>query len=338
MNILVTGGAGYIGSHTVLQLIENGNTPIIIDNLSNASAQVITVLEELSHTKIAFYRADLRDTEALKEIFAQDPIDAVIHFAALKAVGESVEQPLAYYDNNVGGTLSLLVAMQEAGVYKMVYSSSATVYGRATKMPLKEDAPISSADVANPYGRTKVICEGMLQDLCTSDARFAVASLRYFNPIGAHPSGRIGDDPQGVPNNLMPYITRVAAGELEEVLVFGDDYETPDGTGIRDYVHIDDLAAGHLAALDYLKQHNGFEAFNLGNGKGYSVLEVIAAFSAANSMDIPYRIAPRRAGDVARSLADPTKANATLHWRAAKNLEQMCRDAWRWQQFSSEKH
>jgi len=333
-SILVTGGAGYIGSHTVAKLLESGQEAVIVDNLANANPKVIGILENLYQRKIPFYEADVCDREAMQRIFASHSISAVIHFAALKAVAESVAKPLRYYEVNVGGTVSLCAAMIEAGVKRLVYSSSATVYGTPQRVPLREDDPVNSAAVANPYGRTKVICEGILQDLCASDAEFAVMALRYFNPIGAHKSGKIGEDPQGVPNNIMPNITRVALGQTPGFAVFGDDYATPDCTCVRDYVHILDLVDGHLAALEYMENHRGFEAFNLGNGKGYSVLEIIHAFEAATGMSVPYEIQERRPGDVAASCADAGKAKRLLGWEAKNDIAAMCSDAWRWQQMN----
>lgn len=329
--ILVTGGAGYIGSHTVLELLAAGFDVAVVDNLCNANAKVIDVLRELSGRDIAFYQADVRDAAALQSIFRQHRFDAVVHFAGLKAVGESVAQPLRYYDNNVGGTLTLCQAMSEAEVFTLVFSSSATVYGFPERMPIVETDPVDSAAVANPYARTKVVIEGLLQDVQVADPRWRVALLRYFNPIGAHASGRIGEDPRGIPNNLMPFITQVAVGRRPHLSVFGDDYETADGTGVRDYVHVVDLAKGHLAALDYLERHPGVEAFNLGNGKGYSVLEMVRTFEEATGLMIPYQVTERRPGDIATSYCDPAKAQNLLNWRAELDLLQMCADSWRWQ-------
>jgi UDP-glucose 4-epimerase len=327
--ILVTGGLGYIGSHTCVVLAQAGYELFIVDNLSNAKPQALARVRELAPgRRIDFACADLRERAALEQIFAGRGIDAVVHFAGLKAVGESVEKPLLYYENNVGGTFALLAAMQAHGVRRMVFSSSATVYGDPERLPIAETHPLRAT---NPYGRTKLMIEQVLADQAASDGGFVHASLRYFNPTGAHPSGRIGEDPQGVPNNLFPYIARVAAGRLEKLRVWGSDYATPDGTGVRDYLHVMDLARGHVAALEYLVQRSRSITVNLGTGRGYSVLEAVRAFEHASGRPIPLQMSARRAGDVAQCYADPTLAARELGWRAELDLEAMCRDAWRWQ-------
>ncbi len=328
MAILITGGCGYIGSHTCLELIKAGQDIVVLDNFYNSKPEPLHRVEELCNTKIKFYEADIRDEAALCRIFEENEIDTVIHFAGLKAVGESVEKPLLYFENNVGGTVTLCRVMNKYGVKRIVFSSSATVYGR-NPVPYTEDMPVG--DVTNPYGRTKYMVEEILRDLCTSDPEWSVVLLRYFNPIGAHESGRIGEDPNGIPNNLMPYITKVAAGQLSKLTVFGCDYNTPDGTGVRDYIHVVDLARGHVKACDYAMGHLGCEIFNLGTGVGYSVLDLVKTFSRVNDIDLPYQIGPRRAGDVDACYADPAKAREVLGWEATKNLEDMCRDAWHWQ-------
>jgi UDP-glucose 4-epimerase len=299
-----------------------------VDNLCNSRVEALRRVQQLTGKEFRFYETDLRDKERMRSLFSSHPIEAVMHFAGLKAVGESVREPLRYYDNNVAGTLTLCEVMQEHGVRRIVFSSSATVYGTAGQLPLNEDAPLG---VTNPYGRTKLILEQMLQDLYVSDSRWGVALLRYFNPVGAHKSGLIGEDPGGVPNNLMPYITQVAVGKLKELQVFGHDYPTADGTGIRDYIHVCDLAAGHLKALQKIMAVPGIEAYNLGTGRGYSVLETIRAFENASGRKVPYRLVQRRPGDVAASYADPSKARRELGWGAALSLDEMCEDAWRWQ-------
>jgi len=324
--ILVTGGAGYIGSHTVLTLLDAGYPVVVVDNLSNSSHESLRRVEAITGKRVTFHHADLLDRDALEAIFTEHPIGAVIHFAGLKAVGESVSIPLKYYHNNITGTLVLLESMRAHGVKKLVFSSSATVYGENDEMPLREDFPLSAT---NPYGRTKLMIEEILRDLAHADPEWRIALLRYFNPVGAHPDGQIGEDPNGIPNNLMPYITQVAVGKLPELSVFGNDYPTPDGTGVRDYIHVMDLADGHLKALENLP--TGARAFNLGRGHGYSVLEVIAAFERASGKKIAYKIVDRRPGDVATSYADPTRAERELGWRATRTLDDMCRDAWRWQ-------
>ena len=328
MKILVTGGAGFIASHTNVELLNAGYEVVVVDNLINSSRKSIDRVEELTGKKIIFYEEDLLNEKALDDIFDKEKIDSVIHFAALKAVGESCEIPLRYFDNNLTGTLNLLKVMEKHNVKSLVFSSSATVYGKPETVPIKEDFPLS---VSNPYGRTKLITEDMLRDIYKSDNEWNIAILRYFNPIGAHESGRIGENPNGIPNNLLPYIAKVAAGQLECVNVFGDDYDTPDGTGVRDYIHISDLAEGHIKALQKLSEHPGLVTYNLGTGVGYSVLEIIKSFDKACGKKIPYKIAPRRAGDIDMCYADPLKAKEELRWEAARGIDKMCEDAWRWQ-------
>lgn len=328
MKILVTGGAGFIASHTNVELLNAGYEVVVVDNLINSSRKSIDRVEELTGKKIIFYEEDLLNEKALDDIFDKEKIDSVIHFAALKAVGESCEIPLRYFDNNLTGTLNLLKVMEKHNVKSLVFSSSATVYGKPKTVPIKEDFPLS---VSNPYGRTKLITEDMLRDIYKSDNEWNIAILRYFNPIGAHESGRIGENPNGIPNNLLPYIAKVAAGQLECVNVFGDDYDTPDGTGVRDYIHISDLAEGHIKALQKLSEHPGLVTYNLGTGVGYSVLEIIKSFEKACGKKIPYKIAPRRAGDIDMCYADPLKAKEELRWEAARGIDKMCEDAWRWQ-------
>lgn len=327
--ILVTGGAGYIGSHTVLTLCEAGHQVLIVDNLSNSSSKVLDRLKKLVGAKIPFVEGDIRDTTLLYQLFSQYKITAVIHFAGLKAVGESVAKPLLYYDNNVSGSLKLLTAMQEAQVKTIIFSSSATVYGAPLKMPITEDMPVGNT--TNPYGRSKYMIENMLQDLYHSDPQWRVVLLRYFNPIAAHKSGKIGEDPRGIPNNLLPFVSQVAVGKQEKLLVFGDDYPTPDGTGVRDYIHVMDLAYGHLKAFDKHANDPGVHVYNLGTGQGYSVLEVIKAFAKASGQRISYQIVPRRPGDIAICYADPSKALRHLGWRCQYSLPQMMEDTWRWQ-------
>lgn len=328
MAILVTGGAGYIGSHTVLELLADDQDVVIIDDFSNSHPSVLDRIRELSGKDFAFEELNILDLEALREVFQKYEIESVIHFAGFKAVGESVEKPLAYYDNNLTGTIRLLEAMNEFEVKNIVFSSSATVYGADNEAPYTEDMPTSAT---NPYGKTKVFIEHFLMDQAVADENFSAVILRYFNPIGAHESGMLGEDPNGIPNNLMPYITQVAVGKRDHLSVFGDDYNTPDGTGVRDYIHVVDLAKGHLAALEYAMAHKGAEAFNLGTGEGYSVLDVVSAFERANNVEIPYEIAPRRAGDIAVGYADPSKAKEGLNWEAELDLEDMCRSSWKWQ-------
>jgi UDP-glucose 4-epimerase len=329
MRILVTGGAGYIGSHTVLELLNTGYDVVVVDNLSNSKEESLRRVQDLAGKSLAFYQVDIRDKQALREVFAADPIDAVIHFAALKAVGKSVAQPLRYYQNNVTGTLVLCEIMQEFGVRDLVFSSSATVYGNAQEMPLLEEFPKLPAE--NPYGRTKQMMEDIFQDLYRSDGSWNFAILRYFNPIGAHESGDIGEDPNGIPNNLVPYVAQVAVGRLPYVNVFGDDYPTPDGTGVRDYIHVVDLAIAHIKALQKLELDPGYVIYNLGTGQGSSVLEVVSAFERACGKEIPVMIRERRPGDVAVSYADSRKAQRELGWVAMRDLDQMCVDTWRWQ-------
>lgn len=328
MHILVTGGAGYIGSHTCLELLKAGYAVSVVDNLSNSYYESLHRVQQLAGRTLEFYKVDLLDRPALEAVFAKRRVDAVIHFAGLKSVGESVQQPLRYYHNNLTGTLKLCQVMESHGVRQMVFSSSATVYGPDNPSPLREDFPRSAI---NPYGRTKLMIEEILTDLHRADDAWDFILLRYFNPVGAHPSGQIGEDPRGIPNNLMPYITQVATGRLPELRVFGSDYPTPDGTGIRDYIHVVDVAHGHLKALENLPSHPGAVAYNLGTGHGYSVLETIAAFEKVTGIHIPYRITARRPGDLAVSYADPARANAALKWHAERDLEAMCRDAWAWQ-------
>ncbi len=329
MRILVTGGAGYIGSHTTVELLSAGHEVIVVDNLSNSKEEALRRVEEISGRPLTFYQTDLLDAAGLDAIFADHEIDAVIHFAALKAVGESVEIPLAYYQNNVTGTLNLISVMARHGVKNIVFSSSCTVYGEPEQVPITEDAPIQQA--ASPYGWTKLMNEQILQDVYAADDEWNIILLRYFNPVGAHESGRIGEDPNGIPNNLVPYIAQVAVGKLPYLRVFGDDYPTRDGTGVRDYIHVVDLALGHLRALDKLAGQPGVVAYNLGTGQGSTVLEVVTAFERAGGREIPYKILPRRAGDVTAAYADPTKAERELGWKAERTLDDMCRDTWRWQ-------
>lgn len=330
MNILVTGGIGYIGSHTIIELLkDNNNNIIVIDNLINSRIEVKDIIEKISGRKIKFYNIDLVDFNSVNEIFNKEDIDSVIHFAALKAVGESVERPLEYYNNNIIGTLNLLTVMKNHNVKKFIFSSSATVYGDSDIMPVHEGLPIMSA--INPYGRTKTMIEDILRDIYISDSSWEIVLLRYFNPVGAHKSGLIGELPNGIPSNLMPYVSKVADGELEYVRVFGNDYDTPDGTGVRDYIHVVDLAKGHVLAMKKLKDGSGLNTYNLGTGQGYSVLEIINAFSKASSKKIPYKIVDRRAGDIATSYANPSKAKEELGWVAEKNLDDMCKDFWKWQ-------
>lgn len=328
MKILVTGGAGYIGSHACVELLNAGYEVVVVDNLSNSKEEALRRVQEITGKSLKFYKADLLDAEALDNIFEQESIDAVMHFAGLKAVGESVSIPLHYYHNNITGTLLLCKAMQKHGVKNMVFSSSATVYGDPSRVPITEDFPLSAT---NPYGHTKLMIEQILRDLYKADNSFNIAILRYFNPVGAHKSGRIGEDPKGIPNNLVPYITQVASGKLDELKVFGNDYPTPDGTGVRDYIHVVDLVLGHLKALDKLMTNPGVVTYNLGTGKGYSVLEMVNAFRKVTGKSIPYRIVDRRPGDIASCYADPSKANKELGWKATRGLEEMCQDAWRWQ-------
>ena len=327
--ILVTGGTGYIGSHTVVELMAAGHEVFIIDNLSNSKPAVLERIARITGRKPGFAEIDIRDGDALRRLMAENRFESVIHFAGLKAVGESVSEPLRYYDNNVGGSVALLEAMREAGIKSLVFSSSATVYGDPATVPIREDFPLSAT---NPYGRSKLMIEDILRDLAKSDPEWRIALLRYFNPVGAHASGLIGEDPNGIPNNLMPYLTQVAVGRLQELSVFGSDYPTPDGTGVRDYIHVVDLALGHVAALSALAAQRGVLTVNLGTGHGYSVLDMVNAFSRATGRDVPYKLAPRRPGDVAQCYADPEQAHQMLGWRATRGIEDMCRDAWRWQE------
>ena len=326
--ILVTGGAGYIGSHTCIELIQDGYDVVVVDNLSNSKHEAVRRVEKIVDRKIAFYKADICDKDAMRKIFSAHSFDAVINFAGYKAVGESVAKPLEYYENNIYGMLALLDVMREFNVKNLVFSSSATVYGNPHTVPITEDFPLSTT---NPYGSTKLFIEYILKDLAKADKEFNIAILRYFNPVGAHPSGMIGEDPNGIPNNLCPYITKVAAGKLERVSVFGDDYDTPDGSGVRDYIHVVDLAKGHVLAVNKLLTKSGLFVVNLGTGRGYSVLEMIKAFSKALGKDIPYVVAPRRPGDIATCYADPTLAENLIGFKATKTLDDMCRDALNWQ-------
>lgn len=329
MHILVTGGAGYIGTHTVIELLAAGHTVTIVDSLVNSKLEAVRRVQTIAGRTVSFHQVDLLDREGLARVFAANRFDAVIHFAALKAVGESVAKPLAYYQNNLVGTLVLLDLMRAHGCRTLVFSSSATVYGVPNSVPIREDFPLSAT---NPYGRTKLMIEEILRDLQTAEPAWRVALLRYFNPVGAHVSGRIGEDPNDIPNNLMPYIAQVAIGKLPRLRVYGADYPTPDGTGVRDYIHVVDLAAGHLAALDRLaKETGGVITVNLGTGRGYSVLEMIRAFEQASDRPVPYEIAPRRTGDVASCYADPAHAEKLLGWKAIRGVADMCADAWRWQ-------
>jgi UDP-glucose 4-epimerase len=328
MKILLTGGAGFIGSHTYAALAEAGYTPVIYDNFSNSRREVLPRLEKITGAPVLCEEGDVLDTAHVRGVLQRHHIEGVIHFAGLKAVGESVQKPLLYYRNNVAGTISLMEAMQAAGCTKIVFSSSATVYGEPESVPMREDFPRSHT---NPYGHTKLVIEDMLTAQCAAHPAWKAAILRYFNPVGAHPSGLIGEDPEGVPNNLMPYIAQVVAGHRPHLQVFGNDYPTPDGTGIRDYLHVADLAEGHVAALRALLQEGRSLTVNLGTGRGHSVLEVVRAFEAASGREVPFRFAPRRAGDIAQSFADPALAQKTLGWRARRTLAQMCEDAWRWQ-------
>ncbi|QHS09395.1 UDP-glucose 4-epimerase GalE [Sinimarinibacterium sp. NLF-5-8] len=329
MSILVTGGAGYIGSHTVLELLQAGHDVIVLDNLCNSAQESLARVAQITGHSAHFIQGDVRDAALLAQIFAQNRIESVIHFAGLKAVGESVAQPLRYYQNNVEGTLTLCDAMQKAGVFTLVFSSTATVYGNAQTMPISEATP--TGHTTNPYGSSKLMVENILRDLAAADPRWRIAVLRYFNPVGAHSSGKIGEDPQGIPNNLLPYIAQVAVGRLPKLNIFGNDYPTPDGTGVRDYIHVVDLAQGHLKALDALNQHSGWNVWNLGTGQGYSVLEMVRAFEKASGKAVPCQIAPRRSGDVAQCWSDPSKAQQQLGWQATRDLDQMMQDAWAWQ-------
>lgn len=326
--VLVTGGAGYIGSHTCVELLEQGSDVVVVDNLSNSYQDALDRVAEITGKSLDFEKADIRDEAALDAIFSRYDIDSVIHFAGLKAVGESVEKPLWYYENNVQGTITLSRVMAKHNVKNLVFSSSATVYGDPATVPINESFPLSAT---NPYGRSKLIIEEILRDVYVSDDSWNIVLLRYFNPVGAHASGRIGEDPQGIPNNLLPYISQVAVGKLEKLSVFGGDYPTPDGTGVRDYIHVVDLALGHLAALERLKDEPGCVVYNLGTGNGYSVIDMVKAFEKASDKPVPYAIVDRRPGDISTCYADPKLAKEELKWEAKKNLEDMCQDAWRWQ-------
>ena len=329
MKILVTGGAGYIASHTNLELLNGGYDVVVIDNLSNSSSQAIKRVEKLTGKSIKFYENDILDKDALIKIFEEEDLDAVIHFAGLKAVGESCRLPLQYFRNNVSGTINLLEVMEKYKVKNIVFSSSATVYGDPETVPITEDFPLS---VTNPYGRTKLMIEDILRDVYEADNTWNIAILRYFNPIGAHQSGDIGEDPNGIPNNLVPYIAKVAMGELDKVNVFGDDYDTPDGTGVRDYIHVVDLSLGHIKAIEKLKSNPGLVTYNLGTGRGYSVMEIIHNYEKACNKKLPYVVTDRRPGDIAVSYADPSKAFKELGWKAERDIQQMCRDSYNWQQ------
>lgn len=329
MTVLVTGGMGYIGSHTCVELLQQGMDVVIIDNLVNSSAEAGKRIEQITGRSVTFYEADVRDRVKLDEIFTRHSIDCVIHFAGLKAVGESVEMPLEYYDNNLGSTITLCEAMRAHGVKNIIFSSSATVYSGDNEMPLYETSKTGSC--TNPYGWTKYMCEQILRDYAKTDPEWAVILLRYFNPVGAHPSGLIGEDPKGIPNNLMPYISQTAIGKFEYLRVFGGDYDTPDGTGVRDYIHVVDLAKGHVAAIAYMDEHKGESVFNLGTGTGYSVLDMVHAFENANKLTVPYKIVGRRAGDLPICYCSPDKSARVLGWKAELDLEDMCRDSWHWQ-------
>lgn len=327
MAILVTGGTGYIGSHTAIELLKNGEEIVVVDNLSNSKIEMVDKIKKLSGKDFKFYEVDLLDREKLEKVFQENDIKEVIHFAGLKAVGESCEKPIEYYHNNITGTLILVDLMRKYNCKKIVFSSSATVYGDPATVPIKEDFPLSTT---NPYGTTKLMIERILTDIYKSDNEWTVILLRYFNPIGAHESGEIGENPNGIPNNLMPYINYVASGKLDHLNVFGDDYDTPDGTGVRDYIHVVDLALGHIKAIEKAREIKGIEIYNLGTGKGYSVLDIVKAFEKANNIKIKYEIVARRPGDIATCYADPSKAKRELNWEATKDLEQMCKDSWRY--------
>jgi len=328
MNILVTGGAGYIGSHTIIELVSNGHSVVVVDNLSNSSQESLHRVEKITKTVIPFYKIDIRDGDALEKVFVENNFDAVIHFAGLKSVGESVSHPIEYYDNNIGSTLVLIEKMNKFNIKKLVFSSSATVYGTPSELPLSETSRVG-VGITNPYGQTKFMIEQILRDLSIADNSFEITLLRYFNPVGAHSSGLIGEDPNGIPNNLLPYISQVAVGKLKKVNVFGNDYDTVDGTGVRDYIHVVDLAKGHVAALKNIKP--GVSTYNLCTGRGVSVLELISAFSKASGKNIPYQISPRRPGDVASCYASGEKARLELDWSAKKTIDEACADSWHWQ-------
>ena len=334
MRVLVTGGTGYIGSHTIVELLDHGFEVVAVDDFSNSKPEVLDRLKEITGEKINFYELDVCDKEKLRQVFKENKIDAVIHFAGFKAVGESVQKPLMYYRNNLDSTITLLEVMEEFNVKKIVFSSSATVYGDPEELPIKETAKLSTT---NPYGSTKLYIEGILKDVYISDNDYSIAILRYFNPIGAHPSGLLGEDPNGIPNNLMPYIVKVADKELDHLNIFGNDYDTVDGTGVRDYIHVVDLALGHISALEYIDKHTGIDYYNLGTGKGYSVLEMVSAFSEVNKVDVPYEIAPRRDGDIASCYADASKAKELLHWEATLGLDEMVKSAYNYAVKNKEK-
>ena len=329
MRILVTGGAGYIGSHTCLELLHGGYDVVVVDNLCNSNPVALERVQALAGKSLTFYQGDVRDLALLRRIFQEQEIDCVIHFAGLKAVGESVSQPWRYYDNNLNTTLALTKVMEEAGRKNLIFSSSATVYTASNTMPLQETS--QTGGCTNPYGWTKFMTEQILSGISHADPAWSVCLLRYFNPVGAHESGQIGEDPRGIPNNLMPYITQTAIGRRERLSIFGDDYDTPDGTGVRDYIHVVDLAKGHVAAVNYTVAHQGVEVFNLGTGKGYSVLDMVNTFQQVNQVSVPYQIVARRPGDIATCYADPEKSERMLGWKAEKDLADMCRDAWNWQ-------
>jgi UDP-glucose 4-epimerase len=328
MRILVTGGAGYIGSHTAIELLQAGHDVLVVDNLCNSKEESLRRIEQITGRAPEFHRVDLLDREALSAVFSRASVDAVIHFAGLKAVGESAQKPLQYYHNNLTGTFNLCHVMAASGCRNVVFSSSATVYGDPHSVPISEDFPLSAT---NPYGRTKLYLEQVLRDVQASNPQFNVALLRYFNPVGAHPSGLIGEDPNGIPNNLVPYVAQVAVGKLKELSIFGNDYPTPDGTGVRDYIHVQDLASGHLAALEKLRSNPGVVTYNLGTGRGYSVLEMVAAFERASQRKIPFKFVARRPGDVAACYANPAKAARELGWQATRGIDEMCESTWRWQ-------
>jgi len=334
MNILLTGGAGYIGSHTIIELDKAGHSVVVVDNLVNSNPIALERVAKIIGKKIPFYKADVRDREAMQKVFSENKIDAVIHFAGLKAVGESVEKPLEYYENNMNATFVLLDVMRKNGCKNIIFSSSATVYGDPAIIPITEDCP--KGHCTNPYGQTKSMLEEVLMDVQKADSEWNVVLLRYFNPIGAHQSGTIGENPNGIPNNLMPYITQTAVGKRKELGVFGNDYDTPDGTGVRDYIHVCDLAAGHVAALQAIQRKAGLAIYNLGTGHGYSVLDVVKAFIKVNGVNVPYSIKPRRAGDIATCYCNPAKAKAELGWEAKYGIEEMCRDSWNWQKNNPE--
>ena len=329
MNVLVTGGAGYIGSHTCVELLESGYGVVVVDNLCNSNPESLNRVQQLTGKTLKFYEGDVRDAQILRKIFAENEIGCVIHFAGLKAVGESVSLPWKYYDNNLNSTLVLTKVMEEVGMKKIIFSSSATVYTADNEMPLQENS--RTGHCTNPYGWTKYMTEQILSGMATADKDWSICLLRYFNPIGAHKSGRIGEDPRGIPNNLMPYITQVAIGRREQLSVFGNDYDTPDGTGVRDYIHVVDLAKGHVAAVKYVLENTGCDVFNLGTGTGYSVLDMVRTFQEVNNVSVPYAIAPRRPGDLATCYADPAKSAQILGWKAQYDLADMCRDSWNWQ-------